>query len=168
MLLEAIGVTLLVLLWIGTVSIFAQLPDLILTHYNAAGRADAFRNKATIFIAPTVATLIYLDMTLLNMHPHLYNYLTTVTSENARRLYTSMKRFIKFLKLGIVLIFCGIVVMTYRTIVSNGRDLGRWFLPTAIALLVLPASFSSALLLRKKLQRSKRRHRTWCYGFWSF
>lgn len=139
--LETVCLTLLVLLWVGTIAFFSKLPDQIPSHYNAAGQADDFSDRTHIFVLPIVATVIYIGMTLLNKHPHIYNYPATVTKENARRLYTSATKLIRVLKLTVVVIFSGIVFMTYRTSLTNGDGLGAWFLPFAVGLMILPIIF---------------------------
>lgn len=139
--LEMVCLTILVVLWVGTVSFFSKLPDQIPSHYNAAGQADDFSKKAQIFILPIVATVLYIGMTILNKYPHIYNYPATVTTENARRLYTSATRLIRILKLAVVIIFSGIVFMTYKTALANGSGLGVWFLPFALGLMILPNIF---------------------------
>lgn len=136
--LETVCLTLLVLLWVGTTAYFSKLPDQIPSHYNAAGQADDFSGRIHIFVLPIVTTVIYVGMTLLNKRPHIYNYPATITQENARRLYTSATKLIRILKLGIVIIFSGIVFMTFKTSLTGGDGLGPWFLPLAVGLMILP------------------------------
>lgn len=136
--LETVCLTLLVLLWVGTISFFSNLPDQIPSHFNVAGQADDFRNKKYIFILPIIATAVYVGLTMLNKYPHIYNFPVTVTRENAKRLYTSATRLIRFLKLFIVVIFSGIVFMTYKSSLTDGKGLGAWFLPLAVGLMILP------------------------------
>ena len=140
-LLETVCLTVLVLLWVGTVTFFSKLPDQIPIHYNAVGQADDFSDKAHIFVLPIIATVIYFGMTLLNKHPHIYNYPATVTKENARLLYTSATKLIRVLKLVVVVIFSGIVFTTYKTSLTNGDGPGAWFLPLILMLLILPNIF---------------------------
>jgi uncharacterized membrane protein len=139
--LEIVCLGLLVLLWVGTIALFSKLPDQIPIHYNAAGQADDFSDRTHIFLLPVIATVIYIGMTLLNKHPHIYNYPATVTKENARRMYTSATKLFRVLKLAVVVIICGIVFMTYRTSLTNADGLGAWFLPFTVGLMILPIIF---------------------------
>lgn len=139
--LETLCITLLIALWVGTIAFFSELPGQIPSHFNARGQADDFSSKKQIFVLPTVATIIYVGMTLLNRHPHIYNYLTTVTMENARQLYTSATRLLRILKLAVVVIFSGLVFMTYKTALANGDGPGAWFLPFVLALMIVPSIF---------------------------
>ncbi len=61
--------------------------------------------------------------------------------ENARRLYTSAARLIRILKLAVVVIFTGIVLMTYKAVFTSNNGLGAWFLPVALGLILLPNIF---------------------------
>jgi uncharacterized membrane protein len=131
----------LLIFWIGTFAIYPQLPDKIPSHFNAEGQADDFSNRIHIFQLPIIATVIYIGMTLLNKHPHLYNYPAVVTADNARQLYTSATRLIRVLKLLVVVIFCGIALMSVKASLKGGNGLGGWFLPLAIAMMIIPNIF---------------------------
>lgn len=135
---ESLCLTLLLILWIITLTSYAQLPEIIPIHYNALGKADGFGSKTSILFLPIVATIIYTGMTILNKHPHIYNYGTNVTVENAMRLYTSATRLFRIMKLGVVLIFTTIVFITIKISIGIYNGLGVWFLPVAIAILVVP------------------------------
>jgi uncharacterized membrane protein len=139
--LETVCLTILLVLWVGTVSFFSKLPDQIPSHFNASGQADDFSDSTHIFVLPVVATIIYIGMTIINNHPHICNYRATITAENAKQLYSSATRLIRVLKLAVVIIFSGMVFMTIKTTLANNDRLGDWFLPTAIALLTLPNIF---------------------------
>jgi len=136
--LEVLCIIMLILLWIATIAGFSKLPDQIPTHFNAAGQADDYSNKRSIFTLPIIATIIYSGMTIINRYPHLYNYPATVTVENARRLYTFTTRLIRILKLTVVVIFSGIVLLTYKSVFTQGDGLGTWFLPVALTLMFVP------------------------------
>ncbi len=139
--LEASCFIILIILWTGTIAGFSKLPDQIPSHFNAVGQADDYSDKTSIFTLPIVATVLYIGMTILNKYPHIYNYPATVTAENARRLYTSATKLIRVLKLAVVVIFSGIVFMTYKTSLTHSDGLGAWFLPLAVGLMILPNIF---------------------------
>ena len=136
--LEGLCLIILILLWTGTIAGFSKLPDQIPSHFNAAGQADDYSSKRSIFTLPIVATIFYLGMTIINRYPHVYNYPATVTAENARRLYTSATRLIRTLKLAVVVIFSAIVLLTYKSVFNKGDGLGFWFLPAVLALMFVP------------------------------
>jgi uncharacterized membrane protein len=140
-LLEWTSLLLLAVLWTGTIAFFSKLPDQIPSHFDAAGQADDFSHKKSIFVLPIISTVLYAGMTILNRYPHIFNYPTIVTAENARRLYTSATRLVRVLKLVVVVIFSGIVFMTYKISLSDTEGLGAWFLPVVVGLMLLPVIF---------------------------
>lgn len=136
--LEGLCLIILILLWLGTIAGFSKLPDEIPSHFNAAGQADDYSKKTTIFTLPIVATILSLGMTVLNRYPHIFNYPARVTTENARQIYTSATRLIRILKLGVVVIFTGIVFLTYKTVLAKNDGIGTSFFPVVLALTFVP------------------------------
>lgn len=102
---EALGWLLLFAFWFLIITNYPKIPDIVPTHFNFNGKADAFGGKARIFTLPSIATILFLGMTILNKFPHIFNYPTEITNDNALRQYKSATRMIRFLKLIIVLIF---------------------------------------------------------------
>ena len=80
-------------------------------------------------------------MTLLNKNPHIFNYPTAITNENALSQYSNAVRMIRVLKLIIVFVFGLILVRTLQHINGNTNGLGAWFLPLTIGLFIIPTSY---------------------------
>ncbi len=138
---EVFGWLLVFTVWVLTITNYSNLPDTIPIHYNGAGQADGFGGKETILTLPLIATILFFGMTLLNKFPHLFNYPTNLTQDNAFRQYTIATRLIRYLKLIIVFIF-GLI--TFKTIQhSNGESdgLGIWFLPLTMGLIFIPMTY---------------------------
>jgi uncharacterized membrane protein len=133
-LLELLGWGVLLALWVWTGTSYSNLPDTIPTHFNATGEADGFGRKASIVSLPVVATLLYIGLTLLNRVPHIFNFPTPVTQENALIQYTNATRMIRSLKFILVLVFAGISFQT----IKQADGLGVWFLPVTLGLIFLP------------------------------
>jgi uncharacterized membrane protein len=136
--LELLGWGVLLALWVWTGTNYSSLPDTIPTHFNAAGEADGFGRKASIVGLPLIATLLYIGLTLLNRVPHIFNFPTPVTQDNALRQYTNATRMIRYLKLILVLVFAGISFQTIQQANRTGEGLGLWFLPLTLALIFMP------------------------------
>ena len=136
--LEIMGWVALVGLWILILVNYSNLPDIIPTHFNGAGKVDNYGGKATLFMLPIIATLAYIGLTVLNNYPHIFNYPAKVTAENALRLYSNATRMIRYLKFVIVLVFTLIVFMTLRTAAGESEGLGAWFLPFTFGLIFIP------------------------------
>jgi uncharacterized membrane protein len=135
---EAVCIVLLVSLWIGVVVVFPDLPKRIPRHFNAAGTADGFGDKSNIFVLPLVATFEYFLLTILQKYPHIYNYLNEVTLENAEKMYTSATKLMRHIKLVVLIILSAVVVLIYRSVITNSFGIGTWFLPASIGLLLIP------------------------------
>lgn len=135
---EIIGWGLNLSVWGLTLTNYANLPDTIPTHYNGAGQADGFDGKATILTLPLIATVLFVGMTILNRFPHIFNYPTNITQDNALRQYTNATRLIRYLKLNIVFIFGLIAFKTIQNANGEADGLGVWFFPLAMGLIFIP------------------------------
>jgi uncharacterized membrane protein len=147
---EMLGWLTFVTLWVLTVFNYSSLPDIIPTHFNAAGHADSYGSKGTIFILPIIGTIIFIGLSILNMFPQIFNYPTNITDENALRQYTNATRMIRYLKFAIALIFSVIVFMTSQAAEDKSKGLGIWFLPVMLALIFIPLVFFIIKLVKSK------------------
>jgi uncharacterized membrane protein len=135
---EIIGWLLISAVWGLTVTNYQSLPDIIPTHYNGAGVADGFGDKWMILTLPLIATVLFVGMTILNKFPHIFNYPTNITQDNALRQYTNATRMIRYLKLIIVVIFGLIAFKTIQNANGQADGLGIWFLPMTLGLIFIP------------------------------
>lgn len=137
-LVDLLGWIVLLAIWGWTFSHYSTLPETIPTHYNAAGEADDFGGKTSIIRLPIIATLLFIGITVLNRYPHIFNYPTAITQDNALRLYTLATRMLRYLKLVLVLVFGGIEFMTIQHATGKAAGLGGWFLPLTAGLIFIP------------------------------
>src|SRR5690625_2459696 len=135
---EIFGWILNLAIWILTLSSYTDLPDTIPIHYNSAGEADRFGAKTHLLALPLIATIIFIGLTILNRFPHIFNYPTNITAENALRQYTLATRLIRYLKNCIVIIFGLIILQTIRNVNGQTDGLGVWFLPLTLGLIFIP------------------------------
>lgn len=136
--------------WGLTIKNYTTLPDIIPTHYNAAGEADGFGGKATLLFLPSIATIIFVGMTVLNRYPHIFNYPVNITADNAIRHYTNATSMIRYLKLILVVIFGMIAFKTIQHANGQAVGLGIWFLPLTLVLTFIPLIFFMAKSLKAK------------------
>ena len=139
--LEILGWISILAIWILTITNYTNLPDIIPIHYNGAGQADGFGGKGNILTLPLISTVLYIGMTILNKFPHIFNYPTDITKDNALRQYTNATRMIRYLKLIIVVIFGAIVLQTIRNVNGQISGLGVWFLPLILGLIFIPLTY---------------------------
>jgi uncharacterized membrane protein len=147
---ELLGWLILLAIWTLTISHYSTLPETIPTHYNAAGEADGFGSKASIIGLPVIATLLYIGLTLLNRVPHIFNFPTPVTQDNALSQYTNATRMIRYLKLILVLVFAGISFQTIQQANGAGEGLGVLFLPLTLVLIFIPLLYFVVKSIKEK------------------
>jgi uncharacterized membrane protein len=137
-LIEGAGWVLLFFFWGFTLVQYSYLTDTIPVHFDASGKPDGFGGKGSIWDLPIVATVIFTGLTLLNKFPHIFNYPTQITPENALEQYQMATRMIRFLKLVLVVIFNLIAVQTIRHAKGETEGLGIWLLPLTLGLIFIP------------------------------
>lgn len=138
---EILGWVSILAIWVLTITNYTNLPDTIPIHYNSSGEADGFGGKGNILTLPLIATVLFVGMTILNKFPHVFNYPTNITEDNALRQYTNATRMIRYLKFIIVVIFGLIAFKTIRNVNGQTTGLGVWFLPLTLGLIFIPMTY---------------------------
>jgi len=136
-------------IWVFTVINYNNLPDIIPIHFNAVGEADGFGEKTNILTLPIIATIIFVGLALLNKYPHIFNYPTNITKENAQRQYTIATKLIRYLNLITVLIFGYIAFTTIQNAKGQVDGLGVWFLPLSMGIVFIPIIYAIVKLTKK-------------------
>lgn len=129
---------LLFLMWAFTIYAFIRMPEIIPTHFNASGKVDDYGNKMMLFILPLIATIIYFGLSQLNKYPHIFNYPTDITEDNAQTQYTIATRMLRFVKLAILITCTEVILSTYLTAIDVADGLGAWSLPVTFSLFFIP------------------------------
>lgn len=148
--LDGISLLLLIAFFGITVFYYASLPETIPTHFNAAGEPDAYGDKVSIFLLLGIALLIFILLRYFQNKPHLYNYPTTITEENAQEQYGKAMRMMRILNLTTLVILFYLQFQTIQTALGNAEGLGSYFMVIALIAGFLPLLF---LLPSKKKQR---------------
>jgi len=142
------GYCLLLALWAMVLLNYSHLPETIPTHFNAAGQADNYGSKMSLFVLPVVASILFVALTILARYPHIFNYPVTITEENAGRHYRTAIRMLNMIKTATI------VLLSFTTFsiisIANGRGegLGAWFLPLELGLLFIPVTFFIVKMFR--------------------
>ena len=147
---EILGWLALLTMWIFTIKSYSTLPDIIPVHYNVAGQPDGYGQKITILTLPGIALVLFVGLTVLNRFPHIFNYPTEITPENALRQYTHATRLIRYIKLGLVMLFCFILFHILQT--ANGADqsMNPWVLPVGIGFIFVVVAYFVVKAYREK------------------
>lgn len=112
-LVQIIGVIGIIVLIGLPVLYYDDLPNTIPTHFGVSGQADDYTGKAMIWMLPVIGVVLYVIMSMLNSRPHLFNYPTLITEENARRQYTIASKMIRLLN---AIIMCVLAYLAYSSI----------------------------------------------------
>ena len=132
---EVLGLVFLLLMIGLPVYYFSELPEVIPQHFNAAGEPDGFSQKSIIWVLPAIGLMMYSSMWALNRYPHIFNYPTEITKDNAKRQYHIATKLIRTLNFIIAGSFVYIVYRTIRTALDGGNGLGISFLPVFLVLI---------------------------------
>ena len=147
---ESLGIIALVCLLTAPIYFYNILPDNIPIHYNIHGQPDAYESKQMIWLLPLIGLLLYIGMTLLNKIPHLFNYPTKVTSENAERLYRIGTRTVVVFKVISTLIFAYLNFKTINIGLSQSTRLGVLFTPTVVLIIIIPLGIMIYKMAKKE------------------
>lgn len=139
--LEKASIVLLLFFWGFTLFAYLKLPDIIPTHFNFKGIVDAYGNKFTLFMLPSIATIIYVVISILIRNPHVLNYPTAITSTNAAIQYSYATRLLRFIKIAILFIFAATSLVTYLAATGIISSLGKVFLPLVLSLIIFPTIY---------------------------
>lgn len=122
-----------ILLTLGlTVLFWPALPALVPTHFGVTGEVDAWGDKRTILILPSVSVLLYLMFTIVCRYPHKFNYPWPITAQNARQQYQLAYSLLAWFKAEVILLFSFLEWTTIRTAFGQIKGLGIAFLPLVL------------------------------------
>ncbi len=139
--LNYVSITVTIFMWIYVIVKYPQLPEIIPTHYGASGLVDGHGDKKTIFLLPGITTIIIVMFNWLNRYPHHFNYLTTITKENAEKQYKLSTRTLRILQVNIALLFSYIVYKSIQGAITQYSTLDWWFLPLLLISIISPTFY---------------------------
>jgi len=120
---------------------YSALPDRIPTHFDGSGKPDGWGTKESVWLLPALGSLLYLGLRLLYRIPHNFNYLVKITAENAEKQYSLAVKMIRYLNLGIALIF-GIITISMIQVALNRADgLSPLYMIFIVALIFVPSGY---------------------------
>lgn len=114
---------------------FNQLPDIIPRHFNAAGEPDGFSQKNIIWALSGIGLAMYIGLFFLNKYPHILNYPTEITEENAERQYRLATKLIRTLNMLISATIFYLGYSTIQTALNKQDGLGTLFLPILLVVI---------------------------------
>jgi len=136
-LLESISIVLIVLMWLYLYTEYPNLPDTVATHFNSNGEPNDYGSKLVILLLPSIATLMYMGLFMLNRFPHLHNYMVNITEENALKNYRFSTRIVRIVNMLSMIMLAYLTYQIVEGAKSNAFSLGTYFLPIVIGASVL-------------------------------
>ncbi|MBP7270192.1 MAG: DUF1648 domain-containing protein [Bacteroidia bacterium] len=148
--LEVSGWIALAVLWTYTVSSVLQAPETVPTHFDGSGSPNDFGSRWSLLILPAIGTFVFLVMTVIGRFPHLFNYGLKITQDNAAFQYRLATRFLRVLKLSILVVLGLVVRLSIRAAAQSSGPPDSATLFIVLALLLLPTAGYIFLSLRNK------------------
>jgi uncharacterized membrane protein len=112
-----------------------RLHDQVPTHFNLAGKPDAWGPPSMLLLLPIMATGLYLMMSLVSRFPSAFNYPVRVTAENRERLQTLALTMIGWLKAETMCLFAWIQWISIQVVRLQGKGFPAVAMPiTAVVI----------------------------------
>lgn len=136
--LDYLTIGLVCFIWVYSYMNFVKLPDYIPVHFNDLGFPNGYGSKQSIWIIPTIVTIVIVALRILNHFPHKFNFLTNITAENAERQYRLSIRLLRIISFNIAALFNYIVYKEIQGALEGFSTLDWWFIPLLMTALVVP------------------------------
>lgn len=134
---ELLATTGLLAAWVLVARAWPDLPAEIPTHFDYAGRPDAWGDGAWILVPPIVSLAFWFGLTLVQRIPHHYNFPWKIAPENAATQYRLMRSMVIWLKAQLTWTFAYLVWASIRTAHGEGTGLNAAFLPIFLVAITL-------------------------------
>jgi uncharacterized membrane protein len=110
------------------------LPERVPTHFDAAGRPNAWGSPSGLIFFAAFAFVLYLIFSLVSRFPGAFNYPVRVTAENSDRLQALALDMIAWIKLEVICLFTAI---QWMIIDAMRAGQGRFFVALGPVMLVV-------------------------------
>lgn len=131
---------------------FSSLPETIPAHMNIEGQVDRYSSKEMIWILPGVGFFLFIMLTILLRFPHIYNYPVKITKQNADRVYMAGIRFMRIIRLWIMIVLILVIVSFIRIATGVTTNADTWLLPMILLLVLGLLVFSLVKMFNIKKQ----------------
>ena len=125
-------------LLVAIVVVVAAWPGLsasIPSHFNAAGRPDAWSGKGILIAMPGVTAGLYALLTIASRFPRSFNVPWPITEANAQRQYAYAVSLLVWLKAEVTWMGAYLAFGIIRTAQGHAGGLSSWFLPLFLVVL---------------------------------
>jgi uncharacterized membrane protein len=124
MLLEAASIAGVVTCIMMPALVWKSIPQIIPSHFDLSGKADAMGSKSFLLSIPGMAVLIYATLTAISRFPHIFNYPFPVSEDNAERLYRVGREIMSWIKTIDIWLVTFLNWMLLQVATGRSSDLG--------------------------------------------
>lgn len=128
---------------------YPELPEQIPTHFNGKGVADGYGARWTLFLLPLISLVMSVGLFFLARFPHQFNYLTTITEENASFEYKKARIMVRLLNMECAFLFFTGVLSILQSGSGEAR-LSPWFWVAFAAVLITPMAILAGWQNKKR------------------
>lgn len=120
-------------MFVYTAASYGLLPESIPTHFGPSGTPDNFGGRGSIWVLPVISFILTLLMTVLMRYPHTFNYMNTITEENAEYQYRLARMMLMSLAIYINLLFFMLQHSTIQVALGKSQGLDMYTMLFAMA-----------------------------------
>jgi hypothetical protein len=146
--LDAISYLLLTFLIAYPVYLYSSLPEPNAVHTNISRQLFSYKSKEIILILPALGVFLFIMFTVLLRYPHIYNYPEKVTEQNAISVYTTGIRFMRIMRIWVLIIFILVTKGSMGIALNRQDDFLRWIIPLVFLLTAMLIIYVFIKLLR--------------------
>lgn len=125
---EIIGIIAVIAIFGVTAWNYAGAPDMVPSHYNAAGEVDGYAGKGILLFVPIVTLLLYAGMTVVAFFPRAWNYPGKIKPEKL----PLAEHYARWLLMGTKLLITALFIYTQCCTLSGGNHVS----PLVMGLLI--------------------------------
>lgn len=92
---------------------YDSLPGIVPTHFGFSGEADAWGSKSSVWTLLGISVVMVAVIAALSTRPRGLNYVSTITQENAQRLYREGERLLVWISVAIMVLSYGMILSMY-------------------------------------------------------
>ena len=111
---------------IYTVINYSVLPDQVPMHFNLSGEVDRYGDKNSVWALLAIGCAMSFGLFKLNKYPHLFNYPTTITEDNAKKQYTSAVNVMSWINFLMALVFSIIAYQVVSLAINGADNTAKW------------------------------------------
>jgi uncharacterized membrane protein len=128
---------------------YSTLSQRIPTHFNAAGVADGWGDKSSLWMLVAVACFLYVVLTLVRFLPSSLINVPVAQEQRAAAIPISLEM-IEWVKAETICMFAFIVWTAVAVVQGRSLGLGAWFLPVTLLAIFGTIAFYLTRIMRLK------------------